>query len=168
MHPRRQVHISRLYNLVLPHVAEEAVVFLEDDVVPPLDGGRMLQDQLQESGGVGVVAGVYRDRLNPDRVCAALDKRRWLDAPQWDAQPKEPYEIGMTGGGFTLVLNRALQQVLPVKCKFFAEGYALGWDGNLCVELTALGYRLLAHPRVRCAHLCPEVIAHEATLHPRT
>jgi hypothetical protein len=143
---------------------EEAVVVLEDDMVPPLDGVRQLLDRMQDADRVGLVAGVYRDRLNPGKICAALDKSRWLNAPDYDALPQEPFEIGMTGGGFTLLLNRALQQVLPVRCKAFAEGHTLGWDGKLCVDLTALGYRLLAHPGVMCAHLCPEIAAYDAEL----
>lgn len=164
LHPSRHLHIARLYNSVLRRVVEEAVVLLEDDTVPPRDGLRGLVNELQETARVGAVAGVYRDRLNPDKICAALDKHQWLNAPLYDALPTEPFEIGMTGGGFTLLLNRALQQAMPLACKIFADGHALGWDAKLCADLTALGYRILAHPGVRCAHLCSEVVAYEAAL----
>ncbi len=165
--PRRHLHVARAHiTLIFPRVMEEAVVVLEDDTVPPSFtecacswiGSRIRI-------GVGLVAGVLPGPpLHPEKICASLDKRRWLDVPLYDALPKEPFEIGMTGGGFTLLLNRALQQAMPLACKVFAEGYTLGWDGKLCTDLTALGYRILAHPGVRCAHLCPEVIAYEASL----
>lgn len=160
--PGRHVHIARLYNLAFQRIREEVAITLEDDIVPPLDGVRSLLHVLEADSRVGLVAGVYRDRVHPENICVARDKQRWLDSPVYDALPAEPFEMGMTGCGFTMTLNRALQQALPVRCKRFSEGYALGWDGNLCRDLSALGYQLLAHPQVRCAHLCEEVAAYEA------
>ena len=63
-----------------------------------------------------------------------------------------------------MIRNQALQQAMPVRCKRFGKEFALGWDGNLCVDLTAYGYRLMAHPGVFCAHYCPEVMAYESSL----
>ena len=164
LHPMRHVHVARLYSVIFPRVTEDAVVTLEDDMVPPLDGMRRLVEEMSEANRVGVVAGVYRDRLHPDKICVAFNKQRWLDVPPYDALPQEPFEIGMTGGGFALILNKVLQQVLPVKCAAYPEGYTLGWDGKMCTDFTALGYRILAHPAVMCGHLCPEIAAYDAAL----
>ncbi len=163
LHPGRHRQVARLYNVVFPRVFEEIVVTLEDDIVPPLDGVRSLLSLMDAAGRVGVAAGAYRDRIRPMDICAARSKRLWLDVPRYDALPAGPFEVGKTGGGFALMLNRALQQVLPVRCTVFGQGVA-GWDGYLCNGLTSLGYRLMLHPGVRCAHLCPEVSAYESTL----
>jgi hypothetical protein len=162
--PARHVHIAQLCNRIFPRVSEEVFISLDDDVVPPLDGVRTLHDLLESSDDVAMVAGAMRDRVDPRRVVAACHKEYWLDIPQYDALPAEPFEIGMAGGGFMMLSNRVLQQVLPVRCQKFANGYSLGWDGNVCRDITALGYRMLLHPGVRCAHFCPEVLAYEATL----
>jgi hypothetical protein len=160
--PGRNVHVARLYNRIFPRVSEEIVVTLEDDMVPPREGVRSLLHLLETSDRAGLVAGVYRDRGNPTRIAAALDKRYWLDIPQYDELPAEPFEVGMSGAGFAMMPNRILQQVLPVRCQRFASGYELGWDGNLGTDLTALGYRLILHPGIRCTHFCAEVIAFES------
>ncbi len=70
----------------------------------------------------------------------------------------------MSGGGFALLPNRVLQQALPLRCLLYGQITVLGWDGMLGRDLTALGYRLWAHPGVRCAHLCQEALAYEAGL----
>ena len=162
--PGRHIHIAKLYNRIFTRVFEEVVITLEDDMVPPVDGVRSLLELLEASAGVGLVGGAYRDRLDPRRIVAARHKRLWLDFPQFDTLPKEPFEVGLAGGGFTLMTNRALQHALPVRCQRFGPDYSSGWDGNLCADITAYGYRVMVHPAVRCAHLCPEVLAYEASL----
>jgi hypothetical protein len=160
--PGRHVHIARLYDRILSKVKEDVVVCLEDDVVPPRDGVRSLFQLMQSAPRIGVASGIYRDRLDPPRIVAARHKRYWLNRVSWDGLPAEPFEVGMTGGGFIMLTNRALQQALPAKCRRFENGQATGWDGKICTDLTALGYRVMVHPRVRCAHLCPEVMEYEA------
>src|SRR5947199_6989381 len=113
LHPGRHQHVAGLYNLAFTRVFEEIVVTLEDDIVPPLDGVRSLLRVLETSDRLGVVAGIYRNRLSPTEICATLGKRLWLDAPRYDTLPPEPLEVGMTGGGFALLPNRILQQALP-------------------------------------------------------
>ena len=34
--------------------------------------------------------------------------------------------------------------------------------GRFAIDVAAMGYRIMVHPRVRCAHLCREVLAYEA------
>lgn len=162
--PGRHVHIARLYNRIFLRVFEEIVVTVEDDMVPPPDGIRALLKLLETGDRVGVASGVYRDRMDPSRIVATRHKRYWVDMPQYDALPAEPFEVGMTGGGFTLMTNRALQQALPTRCQRFENGYSSGWDGVLCADLAAFGYRVIVDPVIRCAHLCPEVLEYEASL----
>ncbi len=159
-HPGRHQQVARLYSQVFARVWDEMVVTLEDDTVPPADGLRSLLALYSAGNRVAAVAGVYRDRINPARIAAARHKHYWQDIPVYDALPAEPFEVGMTGAGFTLIVNRALQQVLPLRC---IDHPLLGFDANMGRDFTALGYRVLVHPGVRCAHLCPEVIAYEAT-----
>jgi hypothetical protein len=161
--PGRHVHVAGLYDQMFSKVQEDIVVCLEDDIVPPRDGVRSLFRLLQSSPRMGVVSGIYRDRLDPPRIVAARHKRFWLDRPRYDGLPTEPFEVGMTGGGFMMMTSRSLQQALPARCERFANGQSSGWDGKFCTALTGLGYRVVVHPGVRCAHLCPEVLAYEAS-----
>jgi len=160
----RHLHVADLYNLVFPRIFEEIVVTLEDDIVPPPEGVRTLLRVLVESGRTGMVAGVYRNRVSPTDICATLSERLWRDAPRYDSLPAEPFEVGMSGGGFALIPNRALQQALPLRCATAGQYVLLGWDGNFGKDLAALGFRRMVHPGVRCAHLCREVADYEATL----
>jgi hypothetical protein len=160
----RHLHVADLYNLVFSRIFEEMVVTLEDDIVPPPEGVRTLLRLLIESDRAGMAAGVYRNRVSPTDICATLGERLWRDAPRYDALPAEPFDVGMTGGGFALMPNRALQQALPLRCATIGQHVLLGWDGNFGKDLAALGFRRMVHPGVRCAHLCPEVTDYEATL----
>ncbi|MEA3208357.1 MAG: hypothetical protein QOE70_1414 [Chthoniobacter sp.] len=147
----RHAHVTALYNQVFSRVREEMVVTLEDDIRPPRDGLRKLVELMQ--GDVALASGVYRSRRNPDYICASRDKAAWHDVPRFDALPAKPFEVGMTGGGFALIENRALQAALPLRCSTTPDGGLMAWDGNLALDLAAAGARLLAHPQVRCEHL---------------
>jgi hypothetical protein len=162
--PGRHIHITRLYNRIFGRVTEDMVVTLEDDLVPPRDAVRSLLRLWQASDRIGLAAGVYRDRVDPRRPVVAPHQDSWQDIPPYEALPAEPFEAAMVGGGFLLMANQALQQVLPVRCRRYPNGHATGWDGTLCADLKALGYRVMVDPTVRCAHLCKEVLAYEETL----
>lgn len=164
--PPRHKHVAYLYNMVLPMIREEIVCFIEDDNIPPLDGVRKLLRLIQPNSSVAVAASVYRSRPSPAHICASRDKTLWRDVPVFNALPTAPFEVGMTGLGFALVANWALQECLPVFCELTEDGRLMGWDGNLGLALTARGYKLFADPSVRCSHLCAPVIEWERC-HPK-
>lgn len=159
--PGRHRHVAYLYNQVFPMIREEIIVCIEDDMVPPKDGIKTLLREFTPGSNVALAAGVYRSRPSPEYICASRDKKTWRDAPKFDQLPNKTFEVGMTGCGFALIANWALQECLPVFCEVTPDGRMMGWDGNLGLALTERGYKLLAVPSVKCQHLCPQVIAYE-------
>lgn len=159
--PARHKHVAYLYNRVLPKLKDEIIVFLEDDTIPPKDGIRQLLKPFNPGENVAISASVYRSRPSPQNICASKDLKRWVNPPRYDQVGEEPFPVGMTGLGFALVANWALQECLPVFCELTDDGRLMGWDGNLGMALTAKGYRLLVDPRVKSKHLCPSVIEWE-------
>jgi hypothetical protein len=159
LNKNRHQQVARLYNSIFHKVAEEMVVTLEDDTLPPLDGVRSLLDLLRPFSPVAVAASVYRSRNAPERACISIRSDLWLDVPLFDALPEEPFFVGMTGGGFAIIANWALKQAMPMRCEFSTKGALMGWDGNLGMTLHALGYKLVAHPKVKSQHLAPEILA---------
>ena len=156
----RHLQVARLYNTVFQKIAEEMVVTLEDDTLPPANGVRRLLDLIRPFSPVAVSASVYRSRTSPAKVCASVRKDLWGEMPLYDKLPDKPFEVGMTGGGFAILANWALKQAVPMRCEVSSHGVLLGWDGNLGMTLNALGYKLMAHPGVKSQHLCPEVVAY--------
>jgi hypothetical protein len=157
----RHHRVAGLYNAIFPHLREDIVVTLEDDTLPPLNGVIKLMNLIRPGGRTAVSAGVYRSRHNPTHICASTDLKLWRKSPRADAigaTIHQPFRVGMTGGGFACIANWALQKCLPMQCNYSERGYLMGWDGNLGMDLTALGYVLMAHPSVFCRHDCPEVL----------
>jgi hypothetical protein len=109
---------------------------------------------------VAVAASVYRSRNAPEKVCASVRKENWSEVPLFDGLPDQPFQVGMTGGGFAIMANWALKQAMPMRCEYSSSGALMGWDGNLGVALNSLGYTLMAHPKVKSQHLCPEVLSY--------
>lgn len=160
-HPARHKHVAYLYNMILPMIREEIVVTIEDDVIAPENGVRRLLGLMSPHSPVAVSSGVYRSRPSPVHACCSLDFNRWHNVPLINKMPKEPFEVGMTGMGFALIANWALQECLPVFCELTEDGRLMGWDGNLGIALRERGYKLLVHPGVYCQHLCKSVMEWE-------
>ena len=161
LHFERHQHVAHLYNMVLPGLREEIVVTLEDDTLPPMHGCRALLENFVPGSKVVMAAGVYRSRHNPAHICASRNLEVWKDVPKFDDLPDAPFRVGMTGGGFAMIQNHALQKCLPMRCEYSASRALMGWDGNLGLSFTSLGFVMVADPRVKCAHLCSEVVAYE-------
>jgi len=148
----RHQHVANLYNLLLPRVGEDLVLFVEDDNLPGMESLRLLHECMTLWGKVAGVGAVYRSRNTPDRVCASLDLEAWR-APLLSSLPPFPVPAGMLGGGCTLYWNSALRKALPFLCTFHAtNGSLTGWDGNLGRALTSHNYKLLLHGGVHVDH----------------
>ena len=155
----RHQHVANLYNRVLSKVSEDLVLFVEDDNLPPLEGLRKLSDAMPPWSNVAGVGGAYRSRTSPAQCCAALKKDLWSGCPPFDSLPERTIEVGMMGGGFTLYSNAALRRAVPLICNHSKISGALtGWDGNLGIALSSLGYKLLLHGGVKVEHHCKEVL----------
>lgn len=156
IHPGKHIHVANLYNRIVPELCKETdyILFLEHDVIPPTDGCRALISLLESQlkNGAALAAGVYEQPEEPMLACAAKGSERWTEPVRMDSLPDKPFEIGMTGGGFTLYLSSALKHCFPLLPTFMSDPYLLGWDGTLGRKLHKMGFKSWLHPRVRCAH----------------
>jgi glycosyltransferase involved in cell wall biosynthesis len=146
----RHVHVARLYANILPRVAEDLVLTLEDDVEPPRDAIERLGREIgfASRGRIGAVGAAYSMPDNRSIVCAGMGTTVWGISPTWQDLPHEPMDVGCIGGGCTIWANWALRS-RPVS---FDWELGLGWDGSLCVGLHQQGYRVRLHGDVRCQH----------------
>jgi hypothetical protein len=144
----RHLHIARLYAGLLPKVAEDLVLTLEDDVEPPSDAIRRLGEQLSAEAwrNCAAVGGAYD--MGDGALCAGRPDGGWGSPISWHQVPDGPMEVGCIGGGCTMWANWALA-TQPVSFRW-TEG--LGWDGSLCTALRRRGYRIQVHGGVRCTH----------------
>ncbi len=159
----RHNKVAALYNEAVPKITEDIIVTIEDDTLPPEGGLRKLVHLIRPGNNVAMACGYYRSRNTPGKACLSIDKKTWLGVEMTDI-PSKPFEIGMSGVGFAIFANWALQKCLPQLCGNSTSGQLLGWDGAVCLTLTEKGYRMVCHPEVLCAHLCQEVQAYERRL----
>lgn len=154
IHPGKHIHVAEKYNEVLPSLLPQCdlILFLEHDVIPPLDGFANLMELITEKKAA-VAAGAYEQPEAPHLACAARGKERWTGIVEFAKMPKEPFEVGMVGGGFTLYRSDVLQKCIPFTPTFWKDPvYLLGWDGTLGRDIDKLGGKIWLHPGVRCKH----------------
>jgi len=153
-------HVAGLYNKALQNIADDILLTLEDDVVPPLAGYCRLLSLLDAKPRAAAVAGMVPCRSGGDRLIAihTTDPGNWSeivtikDAARWAAKSAAMPVAGF-GGGFTLWRMRQLRECLPVR---FTDdpgtGIVTGWDGNLCRDLKQHGYKLYLETGTLCYH----------------
>lgn len=147
----RHFHVANLYAKCFQQITTDRLLILEDDMIPPVDGLKMLSDELFTNSKIGAVGGIYRSASHPDRACAAMHPERWQEVPAFEAVPNRPIGINFIGGGFTLYNMGAVRKAFPIMV--FKEGsYLMGWDGNLSREIRRHGYSLVLHGGVRVEH----------------
>ncbi len=154
IHPGKHIHVAEKYNEVLPLLLPQCdfVLFLEHDVIPPLDGFANLMALMVEKKAAAT-AGAYEQPEAPHLACAAKGKERWTGIVEFAKMPPEPFEVGMVGGGFTLYRSEVLQKCTPFSPTFWKDPvYLLGWDGTLGRDIDKLGGKIWLHPGVRCKH----------------
>ncbi len=148
---RRHAHVANLYAGVLPRVAEDVVLLLEDDVVPPVDAARRLHRYFGPDSDVAAVGAAYPSPTCPQMACAARGRDYWHDMPRWDELGQRASEVGFVSGGCTLWANWALRECLPTYADL-EDGKLWGWETHLCREARERGYRILLDEGVRCRH----------------
>jgi hypothetical protein len=142
--------VGRLYAEALNCTQDPAILMWEDDVIPhQADALYQLNEQLIPHRRIAGVAAVYPSRDAPTRVVASMSNTHWKDMPLLATLTDDVRPVGMIAGGFTLWSREALRQAAPRSCNANAS---LGWDGDTCRRLAPLGWRLLLHGAVRCAH----------------
>ena len=152
----RHEHVPALYNRILPHVREDMVITLEDDVVPPPDALPKLLAEFDWHRIIGGMSAVYPTR--DGRVTAGRGLDYWRDIPTFAEIPKDGLiDVGFIGGGLTVWNNGFIQNCLPFRwCWYGPRRIPSGWDSNLCRDIRAQGGRLVVHCGVRCAHNCKD------------
>lgn len=154
IHPGKHIHVAELYNRIIPRIGSDLTLFLEHDVIPPTDGFGKLMRLMDEQPGAAAVAGVYEQPEAPHLACAAKGTDKWTDIIELAKLPKEPFRIGMTGGGFTLYHTSRIKESLPFRPTFICDPdpYMLGWDGTLGRFFHRKSWQIWLHPGVICKH----------------
>jgi len=147
---RRHLHIASRYAALLPRVAEDLVLTLEDDVEPPLDAVRRLGEEIgyRSRANLGAVAGVYASPVSAEEICAGMGGDRWTTPIYWHQVGDAPLPVDFVGGGCTIWANWALRAA-PTH---FWWDRVLGWDGARCLTVRRSGYEIRLHGGVRCLH----------------
>lgn len=150
-------HVASLYRMAIPCPTTDLVLFLEDDVEPPVDALPRLFDAFSEEHvRVGACAACYLARSCPgrdgQRVAVSYLADRWGDMPVPAAVPRERHSVGMVPGGCTLVGSWALASSIPFGVSTADDGSPLGWDGTMCRAIRNRGYEITLDGRVWCRH----------------
>lgn len=152
------VHVAKLYNRILPKITEDFVVFLEDDVEPPLTGLTSLIEKYDIYGQVGAIAGIYASRTGGNRIVGAFGKQHggldyWHDiVTREDIKDKETLEVDFVAGGFTLYNNGLVQKSLPLIFDYYQDKWASGWDSDISRKIRGMNKKLILNCKVLCKH----------------
>ena len=149
----KHAHVARLYNEILPGVDTDMVVFLEDDVLPPVDGLRRLAEAMPIRRRVAAVGGIYASRSGNGRIVGAHGPGWWRNILTYDELPTDGLvDVGFLAGGFTLANNGVVHECLPFRFDLIDGQYAAGWDSHFSLDCTARNWELKLHAGVRCNH----------------
>lgn len=149
----RHLHVCKLYNSVFPLINDDFILTLEDDVIPPLNGLRLLADYISLPTKIGAIGGIYPSPIDDKVATASTALDHWDSNIPLLSVYKEPIKIGFIGGGFTLWNNAAIKDILPAKVKIDSNGLK-GWDNNFSLEMRQKGYDIYLHNNVKCEHWC--------------
>jgi len=141
--------LAHHYNIIGDTVWCDDILILEDDVVPPLDAINTLRNAL--IGNAMAVSGFVQSRFSGTTTQHKMVKftppRQKAVNPIGDA----PIAVDMTGMGCTLFRKRLFDEFV---LRGFYD-YASQWQGQdlgFCRDARMAGYKLLAHPKVKCKH----------------
>jgi len=150
--------VAQLYAALLIRVLGDAdlVLFLEDDIRPPVDALARLHEAFWPGRvpKVGACAACYPSRGGDGtRVSLSSAQDCWRANVTWDNVQPGLNPIGMVPGGCVLFRGSALADAcLPMRFTLGPGAGATGWDGHVSRDLRAAGWELLYHGDVRCEH----------------
>jgi glycosyltransferase involved in cell wall biosynthesis len=160
-HPlARHEHVPSLYNSILPHVAEDMVLTIEDDVVPPRGAFVDIIRSFVVGQKTGAVSGVYPSRSMEGKIVGAFgdmagnkeERDYWRNLLTYDdVQGSELVPVKFIGGGFALWHNALVKRFLPFRFLNW-HGKASGWDSQISRSIRKAGYSLYINPNIRCEH----------------
>jgi hypothetical protein len=151
--PVRHGRVSGLFCRAVPYVQPDShyVLTWEDDVFPEDQGAvRALCDAMRVDSKVGAIAGAYPGRNNPRLACASLSSQRWEGIYKMAELPAVPFVVGSVGAGFTL-WRGSLWPLLGTGPEQKPQ-IPLGWDACSSRMVNELGFQVLLHGGVVCAH----------------
>lgn len=149
----KHYHVANLYNQIFPLINDDFILTLEDDVVPPLNGLRLLADFVSLPTKIGAIGGIYPSPIDENSATASFSFDKWDNNVPLSKIDTKPMNVGFIGGGFTLWSNAAIKSVLPAKVKIDNSGLK-GWDNNFSLEIRQNGYEIYLHNNVICEHRC--------------
>lgn len=131
------------------------ILFLDSDVVPPLDALAVLL-RIEADIAVGPTPIIADDRLVWN--IQFKDGESWIDI--WNDLPPEPFEVSSSGGGCILVRREVLVKMgwpwfkteYQEIFKNEGKGIAIGEDVYFFKKAMECGFKIIAHPKVKCKH----------------
>ncbi len=145
--------VAALYNEALTNVGDsEAVIFIEDDVIPKHGASGALLAALQRQPQAGAIMAAYPRRSNRNEVCALGLNRAYVPWPKGD--DCRVLEVEWMGGGLVIYRGNALRQAGELFATGKGTRLSAGWDVNLCRALKKNGYRSFVDLGNRAEHRC--------------
>ena len=157
----KHAHVAMCYSNILKELVDyyDYILKLEDDMNPPKEGLKNLFSKmkiLEKSKKVASVAGVYRQKADPEFACISMQPVVWGKTPKIENIPFKTFEVKMQGGGFALYNSLALKECLPYRLTFKLPGgnyYMTGWDGTLGEDLSTNGWTQYCDGSLYCEHI---------------
>lgn len=151
-HYRRHAECAEDYNKALVGIADDFVLFVDDDTLPPANALSKLHSHFTPHSKLGAVGGVYVTSRFPGFTVGSIAPSNWtLDIP-WPA-PEESIDVSYLGGGCTLFANWALKKCLPFACCWRDGGTVTrSWDNDVSEKMRAAGYSLRLDGKLKCQH----------------
>jgi hypothetical protein len=153
----RHEWVPMLYNKILPYVNDDWLVFLEDDVVPPLNGLLKIMEAWDFRGKkYGGISACYPSRQRTNEYVGTIStKERTWGRMYTISNIKEDrlYPAGCIAGGFSVYQNALVKRSMP--CRFTPRLNGIpcnGWDTHLSLYIRDQGYQLFLHGGVKCQH----------------
>jgi hypothetical protein len=149
---RRHLHVSRIYTEVLPSLATDFTLLLEDDVIPPSGAFRQLVDCINYWGNIAGVSGVY-DSRHPGVIVGASHGEYWANCyKRIDLPATGMHDAGFIAGGFSLWRTGVILDALPLAWDEW-QGHLRGWDTLLSLRARQQGFRLQICCDIQCDHM---------------
>lgn len=155
-HWDRHRRVCRLYNAIVPRIAEDVTVTWEDDNVPRTpDALRQLCAHWEHTRCGGICA-MYETRNHAGLVCGSPGKDHWGPLRSLgQCRGRRNDDWGFLPGGFAIWHTPLMLAAMPF-CVSFPDGKGDSWDGKLSRTVRAAGFRLDLDGSVEVDHLFRE------------
>lgn len=142
-------------NKLCSNLVNELSLWIDSDIIFPQDAILKMAVVMGDES-IGVVSGVYRGRTFPNEVTlfkwAVIEGQSGL-VSGYESGSEVPYEVAACGAGFMMVRNKVFRE----GCNFGRVG-KYSEDISFCMRVKDLGYRIFAHPGIKCGHVAKMVL----------